>query len=98
MSFNPAPTISYLQIGLSDFLLVNVAEMNLYDFRGQALKDRGFELLSARVVPPGSEGIQYLGEKAARLHSRVEWGQAVLGQTELREQDRRRSCLKLLRF
>lgn len=40
MSFNPAPTISYLQIGLSDFLLANVAERNLYDLRGQALKDR----------------------------------------------------------
>lgn len=41
MLFNPASTISYLQIGLGDFLLVNVAEMNLYDVRGQALKDRG---------------------------------------------------------
>lgn len=36
--------------------------MNLYEVRGQALKNRGgFELLSASVVPPGSEGIQHLG-------------------------------------
>lgn len=70
----------------SGYLLVNVAEMNLFLFKRPGHKGpHGFEPLSARVgVPPGSERIQHLGGKAACLHSGEEQRQAVPGRTELR--------------